>query len=70
MSKDPCKACAEDCMGLCWDRIKYLEWYGSYCDRVKKQIKDVSRRGERGQEDIKAVQTTKARTGDDRKEAR
>lgn len=70
MSKDPCKACAEDCMGLCWDRIKYLEWYGSYCDRVKKQIKDVSRRGERGQEDIKAVHITKERTGDDRKEAR
>jgi hypothetical protein len=68
--KNPCKACAEYCMGLCRDRVKYLEWYGSYCDRVKKQIKDVSRRGERGQEDIKAVHITKERTGDDRKEAR
>ena len=48
--KNPCKACAEYCMGLCRERVEYLEWYGSYCDRVKKQIKDVSRRGERGQE--------------------
>lgn len=48
--KNPCKACAEYCMGLCWKRIEYLEWYQEYCDRVRKQIKDASRRGERGQE--------------------
>lgn len=48
--KNPCKACAEYCMGLCWKRIEYLEWYQGYCDRARKQIKDVSRRGECGQE--------------------
>lgn len=53
--KNPRKACAEYCMGLCWDRIKYLEWYSSYCDRVKEQIKDVNRRGERGQECVDPV---------------
>lgn len=43
--KNPCKACAEPiCMGLCRERIKYLEWYKEYCDRVRQQIKDVSRR--------------------------
>ena len=53
--KNPCKACAEYCMGLCWERIKYLEWYQEYCDKVKKQIKDVNRRGERGQECVDSV---------------
>lgn len=48
--KNPRKACAEYCMGLCRERVEYLEWYQEYCDRVRKQIKDVSRRRERGQE--------------------
>lgn len=43
--RNPCKACAEiNCMGLCWKRIEYLEWYQEYCDRIRKQIKDASRR--------------------------
>lgn len=46
--RNPCKACVElNCMGLCRERIEYLEWYSSYCDKVRQQIKDVSRRGER-----------------------
>lgn len=62
--KNPCKACVEYCMGLCWERIEYLEWYQEYCDKVRQEIRRVH-----GQEDIKAVQTIKAGTGDDRKEA-
>ncbi|WP_216697321.1 hypothetical protein [Anaerostipes faecalis] len=46
--KNPCKACAEPvCMGLCRERAEYLEWYSNYRDKVRKQIREVSRRGER-----------------------
>lgn len=54
--KNPCKACAEYCMGLCWKRIEYLEWYQEYCDRVRQEIRRIH-----GQENIKAVQTIKKR---------
>lgn len=53
--RNPCKACAEYCMGLCRERAEYLERYSSYCDKVRQQIKNVSRRGERGQECVDPV---------------
>lgn len=45
--KNPCKACAESiCMGICKDKVRYRE----YLDRIRQQIIELNRRGERGQE--------------------
>lgn len=48
---DPCKACAEiNCMGICADRVKYKQEYQKMTDRIRRQIINHNRRGERGQE--------------------
>lgn len=42
--RNPCKACAEPiCMGICKDKVRYQE----YLDRIRQQIIELSRRGER-----------------------
>ena len=41
---NPCKACAEPvCMGICKDKVRYRE----YLDRIRWQIIELNRRGER-----------------------
>ena len=66
--KNPCKACAEIfCMGVCADRVQHKQEYQEMTDRIRQQIINYNRRVH-GQEDIKAVQTIKEGTGDDRKE--
>lgn len=48
---DPCKACAEIiCMGICADRAQYKQEYQEMADRIRQQIINRNRRGERGQE--------------------
>ena len=48
---DPCKACAEIiCMGICADRAQYKQEYQEMTDRIRQQIINRNRRGERGQE--------------------
>lgn len=48
---DPCKACAElNCMGICADRVQYKQEYKEMTDRIRQQIINRNRRGERGQE--------------------
>jgi len=48
---DPCKACAEIiCMGICADRVLYKQEYQEMADRIRQQIINRNRRGERGQE--------------------
>ena len=50
--RNPCKACAEPiCMGICKDKVRYRE----YLDRIRWQIIELNRRGERGQKEIKTV---------------
>lgn len=47
---DPCKACAEiNCMGICVDRAQYKQEYQEMTDRIRQQIINRNRRGERGQ---------------------
>lgn len=49
--KKPCKACAEIvCMGICADRVCYNQEYQEMTDRIRQQIINRNRRGERGQE--------------------
>ena len=48
---DPCKACAEIiCIGICTDRAQYKQEYQEMTDRIRQQIINRNRRGERGQE--------------------
>lgn len=48
---DQCKACAElNCMGICADRVHYKQEYKEMTDRIRQQIINRNRRGERGQE--------------------
>lgn len=48
---DPCKACAElNCIGICADQAQYKQWYQEMTDRIRQQIINRNRRGERGQE--------------------
>ena len=48
---DPCKACAEiTCMGICADQVQYKQEYQEMTDRIRQQIINRNRRGERGQE--------------------
>lgn len=48
---DPCKACAEIiCMGICADRAHYKQECHEMTDRIRQQIINHNRRGERGQE--------------------
>ena len=48
---DPCKACAEiNCMGICADQVQYKQEYQEMTDRIRQQIINRNRRGERGQE--------------------
>ena len=48
---DSCKACAEIiCMGICADRAQYKQEYQEMADRIRQQIINRNRRGERGQE--------------------
>lgn len=47
---DSCKACAEIiCMGICADRAQYKQEYQEMADRIRQQIINRNRRGERGQ---------------------
>lgn len=53
---DPCKACAEIiCMGICADQVQYKQEYQEMADRIRQQIINRNRRGERGQEKTKTV---------------
>ena len=46
---DPCKACAEiTCMGICADQVQYKQEYQEMADRIRQQIINRNRRGERG----------------------
>lgn len=48
---DPCKACAEIiCIGICADQVQYKQEYQEMTDRIRQQIINRNRRGERGQE--------------------
>ena len=48
---DPCKACAEiTCMGICADQVQYKQEYQVMAERIRQQIINRYRRGERGQE--------------------
>lgn len=48
---DPCKAYAElNCMGICADKVRQKEKYYEMTDRIRQQIINRNRRGERGQE--------------------
>lgn len=49
--RNPRKACAElNCMGICADRVQYKQEYQEMTDRIRQQIINRNRRGERGQE--------------------
>lgn len=63
--KKPCKACAEIfCMGICADRVCYNREYQKMTDRIRQQIINRNRRGERGQEKTKTIHTLEKRAGD------
>ena len=48
---DPCKAYAEIiCIGICTDRAQYKQEYQEMTDRIRQQIINRNRMGERGQE--------------------
>ncbi|OLR58271.1 hypothetical protein BHF70_00700 [Anaerostipes sp. 494a] len=50
--RNPCKTCAEPiCMGICKDKVRYRE----YLNRIRWQIIELNRRGERGQERIDPI---------------
>lgn len=45
------KACAEIiCMGICADQVQSKQEYQEMADRIRQQIINRNRRGERGQE--------------------
>lgn len=48
---NPCEACAEIiCMGICADQVLYKQEHQEMTDRIRQQIINRNRRGERGQE--------------------
>lgn len=48
---DPCNACADYlCTGICADQVQYKQEYQEMTDRIRQQIINCNRRGERGQE--------------------